>query len=80
MQEEKEDTRSDRQKVESEASGVNLLGMALEKIEQDMLHKMGGAIGKYKARAKLLSMLNGMMAVSVTLVFDMDKLKKYLAS
>jgi hypothetical protein len=64
---------------DSEATAIRLLGMALEKIERDILYGMGGFVGGSNPSAQILTMPgNGMMAVSVSLVFDMEKLEKYL--
>lgn len=65
---------------DSEATAIKLLGMALERIERDMLFEMGGQVGGFNPPAQIISLPgNGMMGASVTLVFEMEKLEKYLS-
>ncbi|MDR2080187.1 MAG: hypothetical protein LBP74_10760 [Treponema sp.] len=71
--------KADDKELKSEATAIKLLGMALEKIEKELLWEMGGqAGGADKSVVEVITYPGEwMMAVRGTLVFDMQKLNRY---
>jgi hypothetical protein len=66
------------QEANSQATAIKLLGMALEQLEKKMLREMGGQMGYFSPMAEIITPGAGMLGAEVALVFDIQKLNKYL--
>jgi hypothetical protein len=65
--------------LKSEATVIKLLGMALEKVEKELLFDMGGQVGGSPA-IEVMSRGDGWRGVRVIMDFDVVKLYKYFLS
>jgi hypothetical protein len=60
----------------SEATAIKLVGMALEKVEKEVLWKMGGQVGCFNPTIEVGTGPHGMIAVRASLLFDRDVLQE----
>jgi hypothetical protein len=66
------------EELNSEATAIKLLGAALEKVEKEMLLKMGVQIGGICPTIEIVKQPgNGMMGVRVSMIFDFERLNEY---